>query len=89
MLVIMDGAHKMLVRIKCGSRGGGGGGDRGSAPPPPWKVTSSMGVYGNSIWTPPPLEKVGSPLENVGPPLDPCESLVFYAIKPLDFLCKL
>ena len=56
--------------------------------PTPWKITSYMDLCRNKHLTPPPPPPT-TPLENVGPPLDPWESIVLSAIKPLDPVCKL
>ena len=63
MLVIMDGAHKMLVRIKCGSRGGGGGGGViGGLPPPPPGKSQVLWVFMEiAFGLPLPWKKLGPP----------------------------
>ena len=69
-----------IYHSKCGSKWG----DRGSGPP---RKKEAIWVS-IEISIGPSLEKVGPP-GKCWTPLDPCESLVFSAIKPLDPLCKL
>ena len=57
-------------------------------PPTPFPEKSKVIVIAISIWIP---RLDGPPLQNVGPALDPWESIVFSAIKPLPPppLCKI
>ena len=55
---------------------------RSRARPPPLENHRLIGVYRNKHLDPP--GRSWTPLENVGPPLDPCISIVFSVIKPLE-----
>ena len=81
----VEAAQMRKIVCMCPSRGGIGGPDPAGKSQVIWV---SIKKKHSDPPPPPPGKSWTPPLENVGPTLDPCESIVISAIKPLDHLCN-